>query len=50
MKKLDYYKLFFYYVLSETNYYQRKKDVILNRAKDYYKNEKERLKDNARDK
>ena len=25
-------------------------DAILNRAKDYYKNDKERLKDSARDK
>ena len=25
------------------NYYQRKRDVILNRAKDYYENDKERL-------
>ena len=36
--------------MSETTYYQRNKDVILNRAKDYYKNDKERLRDNARDK
>ena len=36
--------------LSETTYYQRNRDVILNRAKDYYKNDKERLRDNARDK
>ena len=36
MKKVD--------QLSETTYYQRNRDVILNRAKDYYKN------DNARDK
>ena len=25
-------------------YYQRNRDVILNRAKDYYKNDKDRLK------
>ena len=31
-------------------YYQRKRDVILNRAKDYYKNDKERLREQARDK
>ena len=31
-------------------YYQRNRDVILNRAKDYYENAKERLKDQARDK
>ena len=29
------------------NYYQKNKDVILDRAKGYYKNDKERLKDNA---
>ena len=31
-------------------YYQRNRDVILNRAKDYYENDKERLKEQARDK
>ena len=31
-------------------YYQRNQDVILNRAKDYYENDKERLKRLARDK
>ena len=36
--------------MSETTYYQRNRDVILNRAKDYYKNDKEKLRDNARDK
>ena len=36
--------------MSETSYYQRNRDAILNRAKDYYKNENERLRDNARDK
>ena len=30
--------------------YQKKRDVILNRAKDYYENEKERLRVQARDK
>ena len=29
------------------NYYQKNKDAILNRAKGYYKNDKEKLKDNA---
>ena len=29
-------------------YYQRNRDVILNRAKDYYENEKERLRDRYR--
>ena len=36
--------------MSETTYYQRNRNVILNRAKGYYKTDKERLRDNARDK
>ena len=36
--------------MSETTYYQRNRDVILNRAKDYYKNDMKKLSDNARDK
>ena len=31
-------------------YYQRNRDVILNRAKDYYENDKERLRVQTRDK
>ena len=34
----------------EETYYQRNRDVILNWAKDYHKNDKERLKEQARDK
>ena len=34
----------------EEIYYQKSRDVILNRAKDYYKNDKERLREHARDK
>ena len=30
--------------------YQRSRNVILNRAKNYYENDKERLRDQARDK
>ena len=30
--------------------YQRNRDLILNRAKDYYENDKERLREQARDK
>ena len=30
--------------------YQKNRNVILNKAKDYYKNNKERLKEQARDK
>ena len=31
-------------------YYQRNRDLVLNRAKDYYENDKERLREYARDK
>ena len=31
-------------------YYQRKRDVILNRAKGYYKNDKDRFRKEAKDK
>ena len=36
--------------MSEKTCYQRNRDVILNRAKDYYKNEKERLREPVKDK
>ena len=37
--------------MSEKNYYQKKNsNVILNRAKDCYKTDKERLRNNGRDK
>ena len=35
---------------TDLTYYQKKRDVILNRAKDYYKNNKERLRVQVRDK
>ena len=31
-------------------YYQKNRDVILTRPKDYYENDKERLREEARDK
>ena len=31
--------------MSETTYYERKRDVILNRGKDYYENNKELLRE-----
>ena len=34
----------------ELAYYQKNRDVILNRAKDYYENDKKRLREQARDK
>ena len=36
--------------MSDLTYYQRNRDVILNRAKVYYENDKEKLKEQARDK
>ena len=35
---------------ADLTYYQRNQDVILNRAKDYYENDKERLREQARGK
>ena len=34
----------------ELTYYQRNRDAILNRAKDYYENDKKRLREQARGK
>ena len=34
----------------ELAYYQRNRDVILNRAKNYYENDKERLREQVREK
>ena len=36
--------------MSGMTYYQKNKEVILNRAKGYYENNKERLKDQAKGK
>ena len=36
--------------MTELTYYQRNRDVILNRTKDYYENDKEILREQARDK
>ena len=51
MKKVCSYN-FFHYIqkTSETTYYQRNRNLILGRAKRYYENDKERLRDKARDK
>ena len=35
--------------MSETIYYQRNREVILNRAKDYYENNKELLRERERE-
>ena len=55
MKWVFYKKISIIYKMSECNsveliYYQRNRDLILNRAKDYYENDKERLREQARDK
>ena len=36
--------------MTNLTYYQRNRDVILNRGKDYYDNDKEKLRGQARDK
>ena len=47
-------KIFLLYIKMSKNtnltYYQRNRDVILNRAKHYYENDKERLRVQAREK
>ena len=35
---------------ADLTYYQRNREVILNRAKDYYENDKKRLREQPRDK
>ena len=39
-----------YIKMTEQTYYQRNKDVTLNREKGYYNTYKDRLRDNVRDK
>ena len=52
--KWVFFKFFLLYIKmcesSDLIYYQRNRDVILNTAKDYYENDKERLREEARDK
>ena len=36
--------------MADLTYYQRNKDVIINRAENYYENDKKRLREQARDK
>ena len=51
MKKVDYYKKMFLYIkLSEIAYYQRNRETVLNRAKDYYENKKDVLREKAKNK
>ena len=51
IKGVFYKKFLLYIKMSESTYltyYQRNWDVILNRANNYYENDKERLKEQAR--
>ena len=36
--------------MNKVNYYQKSREVILNKAKDYYENNKELLRERARNK
>ena len=36
--------------MDNTTYYQRNREVMSNRVKDYYENDKERLREQARNK
>ena len=36
--------------MDNTTYYQRNGEIMLNRVKDYYENDKERLREQARNK
>ena len=36
--------------MGETNYYQRNREIVLNKAKDYYENTKEVLREKAKNK
>ena len=36
--------------MNNTTYYQRNREIILNRVKDYYENDKERLREHAKNK
>ena len=36
--------------MNNTTYYERNREIPLNRAKDHYENDKERLREQARDK
>ena len=51
MKKVGWYNFFNYIQkMSETTYYQRNRETVLNGAKDYYENFKEVLRKKARNK
>ena len=54
LMKGAFYKSFLLYIKmsegADLTYYQRNRDMTLNRGKDYYENDKKRLREQARDK
>ena len=50
MKRVDYYTCFLLYIKTSKTYYQRYIDVILDRANKYYENDKEILREQAKNK
>ena len=49
MKKVNQYEIFVLYVkMGKTTYYKRNREAILNRAKVYYENNKELLREKAK--
>ena len=51
MEKVNYCKLLLSYIkMGETTYYQRNREAALTRAKDYYENNKEVLREKATNK
>ena len=51
MKKGDFYHLFLPFIkMDETTYNQRNRETVLNRAKYYYQNNKEVLREKAKNK
>ena len=54
LMKGAFYKSFLLYIKmsegADLTYYQRNRDMTLNRAKDYYENDKKRFREQARDK
>ena len=51
MKKVNYYNFFLLYIkMCETTYCQKNRERVLNRAKDYYENNREVLREKAKNK
>ena len=50
MKKVDHYNFFLLYIKMDETTYQKNKETILNRAKDYYGNNKEVLTEKPKNK